>query len=242
MISVLDSPSADWKGGFGIQNGSLTASPIEYTGHSLNAESELDASNLCRSQGQSGHDQLATHTATYETHGLDDLQEMAGKGKETISGFLPVPRNEKHRSSLNPDAKVFRLTRPPSAKTGSADTSTTPASSYDALNPTGLASCITSSTPSSLLRAFAPSRAEREALQRALGGSANTSLERLPSLSDVGSIPSSPAHTQAEAQGRSIGEKDCALPAWLQSLPLIRKPNFSPWEDEDLVSTEVKGT
>ncbi|KAI9571056.1 hypothetical protein HD554DRAFT_2006866, partial [Boletus coccyginus] len=78
-----------------------------------------------------------------------------------------------------------------------------------------------------------------EALQWALGGSANTSLECLPSLSDVGSIPSSPAHAHTEAQGNCIGKKDCALPAWLQSLPLIRKPNFSPWEDEEeLVSTK----
>lgn len=242
LISVLDSPSADWKGGFSIQNGPLTASPIEYTGYSSKAESELDSSDLRRAQGQSSHDQSPTHhnTAPYETHGSDDLQEIARKGRQTTSGWFSTPRNEKHRSGLNPDAKVFRLTRFTSDKTGSADTSTTPVSSYDALNPTGLASSIISSTPSSLLRAFAPSRAEREALQRALGGSTNTSLERLPSLSDVGSIPSSPAHTHGEAQGRSIGEKDCALPAWLQSLPLIRKPNFSPWEDEDPVSTEVK--
>lgn len=165
---------------------------------------------------------------------------MTRKGRETSSGWFSIPRNEKLRNGLNPGAKVFRLTKLASDKTGSADTSTTAVSSYDALNPTGVASSVTSSTPSSLLRAFAPSRAEREALQRALGGSTNTSLERLPSLSDVGSISSSPAHARGEAQGRSIGEKDCALPAWLQSLPLIRKPNFSPWEDEDPVSTEVR--
>lgn len=242
LISVLDSPSADWKGGFGIQNGALTSSPVEHTGRSLEVESEHDSSDLRRAQGRSSHDQLSMRhdTTSYETYGPDDLQEIARKGREiTSKGWFSASRNEKHRSGLNPDAKVFRLTRLSSDKTGSADTSMPSVPSYDALNPNGLTPSITSSTPS-LLRAFAPSRAEREALQRALGGSTNASLERLPSLSDVGSIPSSPAHAHAEAQGRSIGEKDCALPAWLQSLPLIRKPNFSPWEDEEPVSIEVK--
>jgi len=242
LISVLNSPSADLKGGFGIQNSSFTSSPVEYDGHSMEVESELDSSDL--GHARSSHDQLSMlqNTTLYEVHGPDGLQEVARKGMgDTSMGWFSAPRNEKHRSGLNPDAKVFRLTRLTPDKAGSADTSTTSVSSYDALNPTGLSSSISSSTPSSLLRAFAPSRAEREALQRALGGSANTSLERLPSLSDVGSIPSSPAHAHAEAQGNCIGEKDCALPAWLQSLPLIRKPNFSPWEDEEeLVSTEVK--
>ena len=237
LISVLDSPSADLKGGFGNQNSSFTSSPVEYSGHSLEFESELDSSDLRHARGQSSHDQLSMqqNTIPYELHGSDDLQEVARKYTGPSLGWFSAPRNERHRSSLNPDAKVFRLTRPTSDKTG-ADTSP----SYDALNPNGLTSSISSSTPSSLLRAFAPSRAEREALQRALGGSTNTSLERLPSLSDVGSIPSSPAHAHAEAQGRSTGNTGRALPAWLQSLPLIRKPNFSPWEDEEPVSTEVK--
>ncbi|KAI0072496.1 hypothetical protein K474DRAFT_1667726 [Panus rudis PR-1116 ss-1] len=44
------------------------------------------------------------------------------------------------------------------------------------------------------MRAFAPSPAEREALTRALGSSTNTSLERLPTLSEVSiaSMPPSP--------------------------------------------------
>jgi hypothetical protein len=236
LISVLDSPSADLKGGFGIQNGSFTSSPVEYSGHSLEFESELDSSDLRHARGQSNHDQLSMHqkTAPYEIYGSDDLQEVARKctGPSSL-GWFSASRNERRRSGLNPDAKVFRLTRLTPDKT---DTST----SYDALNPNGLTSSVSSSTPSSLLRAFAPSRAEREALQRALGGSTNTSLERLPSLSDVGNIPSSPAHAHAEAQGRNTGATGRALPAWLQSLPLIRKPNFSPWEDEEPVSTEVK--
>ncbi|KAF8135437.1 hypothetical protein EV363DRAFT_1550296 [Boletus edulis] len=212
LISVLDSPSADLQGGFGIKNGPFTSSPVEYNGRSLEIESELESSDLHHAQGPSSSDQFSMrqNTIPYEIHGSDDTQEIARKGTGiTPKVWFSAPRNEKQRSSLNPDAKVFRLTRPTSDKTGSADT-------------------ITSSTPSSLLRAFAPSRAEREALQ------AGTRL------SDVGSIPSSPAHIHAEASGRSIGEKDCVLPAWLQSLPLIRKPNFSPWEDEEPVSTEVK--
>ncbi|KAI0630227.1 hypothetical protein C8Q77DRAFT_1137071 [Trametes polyzona] len=111
------------------------------------------------------------------------------------------------------------------------------------------------------MRAFAPSPAEREALQRAFGGSANASLERLPTLSEVSSIPSlaslppSPSHTHAPAtsglplgvgvgvgvgrglgsQGKDAGAGRTLLPpglSWLQNFPL-RKPKFSPWEDEE---------
>ncbi|OSD06744.1 hypothetical protein PYCCODRAFT_1430931 [Trametes coccinea BRFM310] len=120
-------------------------------------------------------------------------------------------------------------------------------------------------------RAFAPSPEEREALQRALGGSTNTSLERLPTLSEVSSIPSmsmpsSPSHTHAQAAGLvpglggnlSLGigapgtNKDGAmrlgggrtlLPpglSWLQSLPRMRKPKFSPWEDEETKETSAE--
>ena len=106
------------------------------------------------------------------------------------------------------------------------------------------------------MRAFAPSPAEREALQRALGGSSNTSLERLPTLSEV-SLPlsSSPAgvNTVAASVGGAMGGIGAPLGAglgaglgaigggrpllpaqalaWL-SLPR-RKPKFSPWADED---------
>lgn len=64
------------------------------------------------------------------------------------------------------------------------------------------------------MRAFAPSPAEREALQRALGGSTNTSLERLPTLSEVSTVsssipslsgPSSPSHTHAHAAPPGLG-------------------------------------
>ncbi|KAI0769754.1 hypothetical protein BD413DRAFT_477478 [Trametes elegans] len=101
------------------------------------------------------------------------------------------------------------------------------------------------------MRAFAPSREEREALQRALGGSTNASLERLPTLSEVssipsmGSIPPSPSHTHAAAAAATttvpcqtagaLGARTLLPPglSWLQSLPRVRKPQFSPWEDEE---------
>ncbi|TFK81986.1 hypothetical protein K466DRAFT_501127, partial [Polyporus arcularius HHB13444] len=126
------------------------------------------------------------------------------------------------------------------------------------------------------MRAFAPSPAEREALQRALGGSTNTSLERLPTLSEVASIPvpagrsmpSSPSHLHAHAArgvvppgllgGDSLkdmhangmapgfglgGGRTLLGPglAWLQNLPRVRKPKFSPWEDEETKELEAGG-
>ncbi|KAJ7072390.1 hypothetical protein C8F01DRAFT_1205965 [Mycena amicta] len=140
---------------------------------------------------------------------------------------------DRAKKGLNPDAKEFSL---PNRK---APTSPR----FDALNPNGLGSSMMApaSANQSLLRAFAPSPAEREALHRALGGSSNTSLERLPSLSDVGSIPPSPAHVPAHAAvvpppQRALDGK--GLPSWFTSLPRIRKPNFSPWEDEEPVAGE----
>ncbi|KAF7298245.1 Proteophosphoglycan ppg4 [Mycena chlorophos] len=134
---------------------------------------------------------------------------------------------DKAKKGLNPDAKEFSLSH------RIAPSTTTTTSGFDNLNPNGLGSGLMAppaSANQSLLRAFAPSPAEREALHRALGGSTNTSLERLPSLSDVGSIPPSPALVQAAV----VPQK--GLPSWLSSLPRIRKPNFSPWEDEEPVA------
>ncbi|KAF8844323.1 hypothetical protein BDN67DRAFT_963068 [Paxillus ammoniavirescens] len=249
LISVIDSPSTDWKGGFsGNGNGPLNSSPVSFTGHPSDMDPELDPFELrhrAHTQRQSTYDQMSVPYRTISdpsAHAPDDLQSNAStKGAESASWrWFSASAKEKQRKGLNPDAKVFRLPRRKLMASDTDVTTNSSGSSYDALNPTGLMSTITSSTPSSLLRAFAPSRAEREVLQRALGGSTNTSLERLPSLSDVGSIPSSPVHAHAEAQRKNIGEKDCTLPAWLQSLPLIRKPNFSPWEDEEPVATEAK--
>ncbi|GAW03806.1 proteophosphoglycan ppg4 [Lentinula edodes] len=87
-----------------------------------------------------------------------------------------------------------------------------------------------------------PVMQEREALQRALGGSSNGSLERLPSLSDVGSIPSSPSHIHAKSVDHAsppFEQPQRHVPSWLQSLPRIRKPNFSPWDDEESAPTST---
>lgn len=139
---------------------------------------------------------------------------------------------------LNPDAREFSFApRSPS----SLMSSTNDAMVYDTLNPHGVLMARDAPTTSnSMLRAFAPSPAEREALQRALGGSTNASLEKLPSLSDVGSIPSSPVHadTQAAPTESSNGRDFVkSLPSWLQ-MPKSRKTNFSPWADEDPTPTQ----
>lgn len=137
------------------------------------------------------------------------------------------PFTGKTKRGLNPDAKEFSLSRKSSPGVIGG-------SPYDALNPNGLGiSAITASTSNSLLRAFAPLPEEREALQRALGGSTNTSFERLPSLSDVASISSSPSHSHALLPHPPAQEMGKMIPSWLQALPRVRKVNFSPWDDEE---------
>ena len=155
----------------------------------------------------------------------------------------------KERKGLNPEAKVFRLTKkslpsffPPQSAPPSG------AASFDPVvaKPPGLGlpqivapdtDTLFSSSSSINMRAFAPSPAEREAL-RALGGSTNASLERLPTLSEVslGSMPSSPSHVNAVAAplGPEASSRTLLHPglSWLQSLPRVRKPAFSPWDDE----------
>jgi hypothetical protein len=113
-------------------------------------------------------------------------------------------------------------------------------STFDALNPNGLGSALMtppSSTSQSFLRAFAPSPAEREALQRALSGSTNASLERLPSLSAVGSLPSSPTSSHMHdlpQHSHSLRDLRNLVPTWLKVFPSSGTVKFSPWEDEDL--------
>ncbi|KAG6899979.1 hypothetical protein C0993_004747 [Termitomyces sp. T159_Od127] len=145
---------------------------------------------------------------------------------------------EKSKKGLNPDAKVFSITHKPSfpqtfAAPSPAFSISPPSHAFDALNPTGMSATIPAPSPGCFTRAFAPSPAEREALQRALGGSTNTSFERLPSLSDVGSIPSSPSHVHARPAAIPQHALAKVLPAWLQSLPPHKATNFSPWDDEE---------
>jgi hypothetical protein len=178
------------------------------------------------------------------------------------------------RRGLNPDAKVFSFSVKPflgvpttpvfnslDASTsdrpvsGAASSSVTSGSS-DSVN--GNATTTTTATSGSTpgffsglaMRAFAPSPAEREALQRALGGSTNTSFERLPSLSEVGSMPTSspvlnhvPAHPAAASSNLpgvpwfDIGLGPGPGHNWLRelgaSMPRPSKIKFSPWGDGD---------
>ncbi|KAL4078413.1 hypothetical protein V8B97DRAFT_2074920 [Scleroderma yunnanense] len=255
LISVLDSPSEDWRGSYLGDTDRMSSSPVPFT---TLPSSELDTDLGPHEVGLHSqtpsrpiYDQMVLpyRTSSDPTANVsDDLHSnMALGSTESVPRrWFSTSAKEKPRKGLNPDAKVFRL---PRCKLGSSGTDTSATDmnshstlpSYSTLNPTGLVSGITPSTPSSLLRAFAPSRAEREALQRALSVSTNTSLELLPSLSDVGSIPPSPKHANTGRETKTIGEKECSLPAWLQSLPLIRKPNFSPWEDEDAALTKPSG-
>ncbi|KAG1776940.1 hypothetical protein EV702DRAFT_1104407 [Suillus placidus] len=247
LISVLDSPSGDWRG-IGRAGSTLSASPVSLTGPSPAQEVNVEYDPFeVRHHTQTMYDKMSMpHRTNSDPSVVRALDNILVNDAATI-GLDSGPRRwfstsakDKQRKGLNPDAKVFRLPRRQAPAT-SESASAAPTACYDALNPNGLMTS-NSSTPSALLRAFAPSRAEREVLQRALGGSTNTSLERLPSLSDVGSIPSSPVHAKAEAQPMpAFGGKGAVLPAWLQSLPLIRKPNFSPWEDEEPVSVSTGG-
>ena len=174
------------------------------------------------------------------------------------------------RKGLNPDAKVFNFSRkplfgvPPLAPLDSLNPSASSLQVSAAANGiddgTGATATAASGSTSGFLsglamRAFAPSPEEREALQRALGGSTNGSLERLPSLSEVGNMPTSPVptheQTHAAVAGHSLG-----LPwfdanpgattgrSWLRdlgvSVPRPGKIRFSPWGDSegDVVEAE----
>ncbi|KAF5370645.1 hypothetical protein D9758_001855 [Tetrapyrgos nigripes] len=176
-------------------------------------------------------------------HHIDEVDPVVTE-KTAPRRWFTMPSKDKSKKGLNPDAQVFDMFRKPQVQKTAASNTTVSITApvYDALNPNGLGSLMSSNTSdsSTLLRAFAPSPAEREVLQRVLGGSTNASLERLPSLSDVGSIPPSPNHTHSGAVGavghtssRDVGK---VLPAWFQSLPRLGKSNFSPWDDEEPVS------
>ncbi|KAJ7462214.1 hypothetical protein B0H11DRAFT_2160098 [Mycena galericulata] len=174
------------------------------------------------------------HRHSDPTSGKEDesTPPIVAAADKAVSRRWFASTKEKPKKGLNPDAKVFSLPRK-GATTGPSPRVT----AYDALNPNGMGSNMMAAPASashSLLRAFAPSPAEREALHRALGGSTNTSLERLPSLSEMGSVPTSPSHVHAVPAGAGQHGLDVkGLPSWLSALPRIRKPNFSPWDDEE---------
>lgn len=222
-----------------------TSSPNSLHGHSLNTpEADLVEGRFLSSQDYDRHvydSPIDIQGPTWISPDMNTLIEPQAADYHFLTNLEKDKSNRRwfgglgHDTTrgLNPDAKEFSLFRKPRAPLFSDH-------AYDALNPNGLGTArapAAASDSQSLLRAFAPSPAEREALQRALGGSTNTSFERLPSLSDVGSIPASPTSTPAHVHaGRALGS---LLPAWLQSLPRARKAKFSPWEDEEPVAEDA---
>lgn len=164
------------------------------------------------------------------------------------------------KKGLNPEAKVFSFTKrslpslsslgssPVSSASGSASTaSTAPPSSVTFEYATAPGPEMKPSAPlfSNLsMRAFAPSAAERSALGAWTKN--NTSLERLPTLSEVTSIapsiPSSPTHKHAAAVPAPSVPRSGVPPGlslgWLHSWAGSRKPKiqFSPWEDGETES------
>ncbi|KAK0461365.1 uncharacterized protein EV420DRAFT_1266767 [Desarmillaria tabescens] len=193
--------------------------PRERERYSLRSESAMDM------QRALFHRNSSTPSLVYPTSEEFDPAPGADKPSAPRRWFS----KDKSTKGLNPDAKVFSI----SGASDSQKQGHFSQMSFDALNPHGLGPNVMTaptSDSSTLLRAFAPSPAEREVLQRAFGGSTNTSLERLPNLSDVGSIPPSPSHVNAHALTVPAHDR---IPSWLQSLPRIRKLNFSPWDDEE---------
>ncbi|KAJ7783062.1 hypothetical protein B0H16DRAFT_1357584 [Mycena metata] len=204
----------------------LTSPPGREREYRLSSESPMDMQRV----------PLVHRTHSDPSSNKEDEPTSSTVTDKAVSRRWFTSNKDKPKKGLNPDAKEFSLPRK-AASTVSSPRPTT----FDALNPNGMGPnmMMPSSANNSLIRAFAPSPAEREALHRALGGSTNASLERLPSLSDMGSIPSSPAHVHAvPAAQRAIDSK--GLPSWLSALPRIRKPNFSPWDDDELAIEEEK--
>ncbi|KAL6305217.1 hypothetical protein BKA93DRAFT_731803 [Sparassis latifolia] len=183
--------------------------------------------------------------------------KAGGAHRRWFSADPKEKEREREKKGLNPEAKVFRLAK----KSLPSSLVTPPPLAFNPLAPSQqqqhASAASTLSLPSMLapppaepsallssisMRAFAPSPAEREALQRALGGSSSGSLERLPTLSEVAiaSMPPSPSHVQAIAAQHHPGGRTLLPPglSWLQ-LPRMRKHKFSPWEDADEVPTEA---
>ncbi|THH15652.1 hypothetical protein EW146_g4860 [Bondarzewia mesenterica] len=167
-----------------------------------------------------------------------------GIGKDTHTRRWWSAEKEKDKKGLNPDAKVFRISRKP------AFTPPVPVphhQPYDTLNPSAPPGSTPFHPPSPTasaapalfsglaMRAFAPvaPRSARRCSVRS-AGSTNTSLERLPSLSEVGSGPVSPAHVHAHHHGQAGGlplDLGAGKRSWLLSLaaPKGGKMKFSPW-------------
>jgi len=238
-----------------------TASPLSLTGPSVHDHDPFEVHQPKYMRLESMNMQRATMPAPNRalSDPVDNVREEgpAEVDKAGRRRWFSSSLKEKPRKGLNPDAKVFRLTKMPTDFGSIHGNGGAPPHNptFDALNPNGLGTRVItapSSNTSSLLRAFAPSPAERQVLQRALGASTNPSLERLPSLSRVSSIPSSPSHVHAAVSSSSPSSSSAGhtrptslhmertelgrnLPSWLQALPRIGKSNFSPWDDDEPV-------
>jgi len=195
-----------------------------------------------RSSGANAHE-----TTSHQQLALDPFSSTPNLVDPSRDlGVTSAPRrwfSVKEKKKLNPEAEAFNL-----PNTKSFFRPTVPAF-FDALNPSksGLASSIGPDTPSRRLtesvahssffsKAFAPSPAERAALG---AGRFHTSLEKLPSLSDVpGSLHTSPvlSHTTPSSSQDPVtvvpGSSLARSMAWLNPLPR-RKHKFSPWDDEE---------
>ncbi|KAH6916292.1 hypothetical protein BKA70DRAFT_1093057 [Coprinopsis sp. MPI-PUGE-AT-0042] len=235
------------------RSGSLKNSPFEevesayeygYTGGPYGSDAGHISNDICQISGDSTSRRHAQSTLQdcLPYDGPAALPSAWSLSSADELGYLNAHyKNDSHSNSqvkkgLSPDAKAIILERqitPP----------------YDALNPSGLGISTTksaTSTTSSLARAFAPSRAEREALQRALGGSTNSSLECLPSSSNEGSIPTSLSHVHASptislprVDSTADSTKWLHLPSWLPAF-LPGKSKFEPWDDDEPVTSEIK--
>ena len=189
--------------------------------------------------------------ARTRTRESDDGEKVVGHRR-----WFSSPRETKDKKGLNPEAKVFQFKKTFPMFGSNTSTKHLP---YDGLSsePSSFASSLSvpiifppppsdsdSAFSTLSMRAFAPSPAEREALARAAGASTNTSLERLPTLSEIGSMPPSPNHVHAIAAAQhspqhvlvdhGAGARSLLAPgiAWLHALPRMKKPKFSPWDDE----------
>ena len=185
----------------------------------LNVERELLPIDHCARFGAfPGLSQAEYVVTSSETEGVPERK------------WPPFDFDGSHKKRLNPDAKEFSL----ASTTAPYSTISPPDASpmYEALTSQGFHadSSSTATCNLSFLRAFAPSPAERQVLQRALGGTSNASLERLPSLGDVGTIPVSSSSTIGTPKNVPILNR--ALPSWLL-VPQNHKVNFSPWDDEE---------
>ncbi|KAI0313895.1 hypothetical protein OF83DRAFT_1175248 [Amylostereum chailletii] len=263
--------------------GALNTSPTSVKGlpFGLNVQDEYDPFEV-RPPAAMHRERLASdpidssrawsmHTHTHANSTSDTPARQQERTRHWWSGGDKDKDKEKEREKekgrgkgLNPDAKVFRFSRPKPSFAASVPEPPARAHQhvpFDSLNPSAsllspspnVAPSVASSTglfSNLTMRAFAPSPAEREALHRALGGSTNASLERLPSLSEVASMPASPAHVHAHAAtavpfemggvgigigtGVGVGVDGHGKRSWLQGFvtaPRGGKIKFSPWGD-----------